>query len=168
MLGAGGGEQYLLRDDFSDTLAAGSVNGTLAVPGPGTRAVVTDTESKVSLSGGKLVFAGGKAAPAYGDPGLWYGVITRVPGLMMLSQITPDNNIFMMGLDTNQSGVSGGVDLRWATGFLCRGSAPALCAYTPGATYKIAIAIRTAGYFVLVKGGIYTNWSLMFIDIVQA
>ena len=34
---------YDLRDDFTDTLAAGSVNGTPATPGPGTRAV-TDTD----------------------------------------------------------------------------------------------------------------------------
>jgi len=33
---------YLLRDNFDDVLAAGSVNGTPARPGPGTR-TVTDT-----------------------------------------------------------------------------------------------------------------------------
>ncbi|MBM3136394.1 MAG: hypothetical protein FJZ89_14160, partial [Chloroflexi bacterium] len=58
---------YLLRDNFDDVLAAGSVNGTYAVPGPGTR-TVTDAESKLSLSGGVLSISGGKAAPAYGDP----------------------------------------------------------------------------------------------------
>ena len=30
---------WLIRDEFTDTVAAGSVNGTAAQPGPGTRAV---------------------------------------------------------------------------------------------------------------------------------
>lgn len=33
---------YLLRDDFTDTRAAGSVNGTPATPGPGTRVEAGD------------------------------------------------------------------------------------------------------------------------------
>jgi len=34
------GIKWLLNDSFNDTLTAGNVNGTPAVPGPGTRAVV--------------------------------------------------------------------------------------------------------------------------------
>lgn len=43
-----GGKPYLLRDEFTDTLAAGSVDGTPAVPGPGTRSV-TDTGNNISV-----------------------------------------------------------------------------------------------------------------------
>ena len=48
-----GGVSYLLRDEFTSALAAGSVNGTAAEPGPGTRAV-TDANSKLSITGGAL------------------------------------------------------------------------------------------------------------------
>lgn len=64
-------EQFLIGDFFTDDLAAGSVDNTPSVPGFGTRQVV-DTENKLSLSGGNLVISAGKAAPAWGDPGIWW------------------------------------------------------------------------------------------------
>ncbi len=77
-------QQWLLRDNFTTDRAAGSVNGTAAEPGPGVR-TVTDTENKLSISGGAAVFAGGKAVPAWGDPGFVYGttVVVRSPGLAL-------------------------------------------------------------------------------------
>lgn len=55
---AGRKRRYLFRDDFS-----GAAIDT-------TRWSVTDTESKLSESGGSLVCSGGKATPAYDDPRL--------------------------------------------------------------------------------------------------
>lgn len=57
----GSGIRYTLRDDFTDTLAAGAVNGTAATPGPGTRTVV-DTNSIISVGGGVLSVNGTPAA----------------------------------------------------------------------------------------------------------
>jgi len=59
----------LLWDSF---LSGGAATNRLATPGPG-RSAITDTESKFSVSGGDLVCSGGKAAPAFGDPGIWLG-----------------------------------------------------------------------------------------------
>jgi hypothetical protein len=53
--------RYLLRDTFATALAAGSVNGTSAEPGPGTRGV-TDASSNLSIAGGQAVFSGVNAA----------------------------------------------------------------------------------------------------------
>jgi len=39
---------WLLRDEFTDTRAAGAVDATPATPGPGTRAA-TDTDSKMTI-----------------------------------------------------------------------------------------------------------------------
>ena len=39
---------FTVRDNFSTAIAAGSVHGTSAIVGPGTRTVV-DTENKVSI-----------------------------------------------------------------------------------------------------------------------
>lgn len=58
ILNSGGGAApitYLLRDDFTDTLAAGSVDGTDATPGPGTRYV---KGSFISTDGASLVIDG--------------------------------------------------------------------------------------------------------------
>jgi hypothetical protein len=62
----------IFRDQFgAGDVAAGSVNGTYSDDGNAKR-VVTDAESKLSIASGVLAFAGGKAAPAWGDPGIWY------------------------------------------------------------------------------------------------
>jgi hypothetical protein len=50
------GPTFLLRDDFLDTLAAGSVDATPAKPGPGTR--TDQTTDAVSISGGELLIDG--------------------------------------------------------------------------------------------------------------
>lgn len=78
----GSGISYILRDEFSDTLAAGAVNGTPATPGPGTR-TVTDTGGILSLAGGQLIVAGVGAGD---DPRLTYGTpaITREAGRILI------------------------------------------------------------------------------------
>jgi len=65
----------LLYDEFSDTRAAGAVNGTPAVPGPGTR-VLVDTNSIMSTAGGVLVVNG---TPAVNDR-FRLGSVSRVVG----------------------------------------------------------------------------------------
>lgn len=56
---------YAFRDLFTTDRAAGAVDGTAAEPGTNTRAV-TDTGSKVSISGGLLSISGGEGG--YGTP----------------------------------------------------------------------------------------------------
>ena len=51
----GAAMRYLLRDEFTDTLTAGNVNGTAATPGPGTR-VAIETDGQLSISSDKLNF----------------------------------------------------------------------------------------------------------------
>ena len=56
----GGGVPGLVRilwDQYPDALAAGSVNGTLAIPGPGTRSV-NDSGNNLDLTGGRAVANG--------------------------------------------------------------------------------------------------------------
>lgn len=70
-----GRKRYLLDEQFNAGL---------------TRWVVTDTEGKISVSGGNLVFSGGKAATGWTDPALvskqfW----ARLAGLTIEWQITP-------------------------------------------------------------------------------
>ncbi len=72
-------ELYLLRDLFSDTRAAGSVDGTAATPGPGTR-VVVDTNSVISVGSGVVTVNG---TPAANDH-LTYALVERLAGRLGL------------------------------------------------------------------------------------
>lgn len=77
-----GNIRYLLRDEFTTDLPAGSVDGTPAEPGPGTRSVV-DLESALSISGGVAVFAA-QSTPAWGDQGVaWSPSISRDLGVLL-------------------------------------------------------------------------------------
>jgi len=83
----GGRPAFLLQDDFTDTRAAGSVNGTLATPGgTGTAAqrtrTVVDSANHLSIGGGNCVIDGGTGVQ--GDPGQWHGGFTRTAGRMMI------------------------------------------------------------------------------------
>src|SRR3990172_2961409 len=96
-----GGVRWLLKDDFNDTVAAGSVNGTLATPTGGARTGV-DTNSKISVGSGVLNFATGEAT----NDGVWYSQRTRIAGRALVCKVTPSNTsgAIVLGWDANQSG----------------------------------------------------------------
>ena len=69
---------WLLRDEFSDTRAAGAVDGTMPTPGPGDRVVVADTGPFISVSNDALNMA---AAGAFGNAIIRLKSVTRIPGV---------------------------------------------------------------------------------------
>lgn len=80
--------QYLLRDDFTDALAAGSVDGTDATPGPGARAAGSTGE----IVGGKYALGGSGATDNLG-----YESHERAAGRIFyvsFSEITSGNGYF--------------------------------------------------------------------------
>ena len=155
---------YLLRDEFTTDRAAGSVNGTLAEPGPGRRAV-TDTNSKLSITGGVLSFATGGAGN--GDPSIQWTPQQRRTGRLFMATVTPSVSTISIGWDENAGGTitdafrflvsSGRLDIRDNT------NAVAVGAFAGGTSYQVAIALRETGSFFFIKGGAFTNWTLMFI-----
>ena len=162
------GLAYLLRDEFTDTLTAGNVNGTAATPGPGTRAVV-DTGSELSLSGGDMVFGGitGEA-----DPGMRYGAITRVAGIPLILEFTAGGTGHRtnIGWDANQAGAAAeatfytrasGVVRIDAAGGVITG------AFSAATSYQVALVLRASGAFYLIKGGAYTTWTLLWSKVTE-
>lgn len=156
-------KRYLLRDLFAGDAAAGTLNGTPASGGPGVR-TVTDTENKLSVVGGVLSFAGGKATPEWGDPGIWYGAVERVAGRTMISySVLADAVSYgMCGFDTAIGGqlsyalyINGGV--LSITGGLALGTYAA-------DSYKVACVARASGTFYFVKGGAFAHWTLVWAD----
>lgn len=85
------GITWLLRDDFNDTRAAGSVNGTPATPGPGTRVAVENNGGTIAIGGGNVELNGGGSS--YNDANLsWDVTVSRVFGRLAIFEVIDANN----------------------------------------------------------------------------
>lgn len=85
-------QKYLFCDNFSIDKTAGTINGSRSSDGK-SLITVADTENKFSVSGGKLVSAGGRASPGFGNPALRYNQsITRKDGLTFEFEFTQTSN----------------------------------------------------------------------------
>jgi hypothetical protein len=161
--GGGGGVSYLLRDEFLTDRAAGSLNGTSAEPGPGTR-IVTDTGNRLSISGGKLTAASGGT---YGDPGLWLGGISRAAGRLLKAQGKVTTSPLFVGWDQDTAS-SQTIGLAFMSSSNLQIWDPAFAQFTVesyalSTDYEVVMVLRSAGAYVFIKGGVYTNWTLLFV-----
>jgi len=163
LLLSGGDEVlYLLRDEFTDTLAAGSVNGTPATPTGGARTVV-DTNSKISVAASVLSFATGAVA----NDGVWWSVNSRTAGRLLLARVTPSdtNGIAVIGWDSNQSGAI--LDsIRFAAAGAIQivangGTAISVGTYT-ATPYVVAGILRATGAYWFIKGGAFAQYTQLF------
>lgn len=154
---------WLLRDEFSSDLSAGSVNGTAPEPGPGGNRVVVDTNSKLSIASTQLSIAtGGGGAD---EPRISYDQQTRSAGMSLFSAFTVTTEGIRVGLskaNTSQSVAS----MRFFDTSINidtdDGSFITVGAYSTGSQYKTDIQLRTIGVYYLIKGGAFTNWTLLY------
>lgn len=149
--------EYLLYDRFDTARSAGAVNGTLAEPVGGAR-TVTDTNSKITISGGLLSFATGLAV---NDNVSWSNV-TRSLGIAVMSTI----NLADVTSKPNIGWSAGDLFIFNNTGGLLYANVnaaafPVVGLYT-ATTYQTAVIYRTAGAFWFIKGGAFTNWTMMY------
>ncbi len=165
---------YDLQDQFTTALAAGAVNGTIAEPTGGTR-TVTDTESKLSIASAALTFAGGKATPAWGDPGLWYSSVTRTAGKTLLGQInvsTVGGNGLQFGFPSNTTGgnARSGIRLASTNIALVEGGSfiTNIGTYSTATQYNLAVVLRSTGAYLFIKGGSFSNWTLLWVGAVDS
>lgn len=154
---------WVLFDDFKTDRAAGAVNGTAAEPVGGNRTVV-DTNNVLSIVSGRAEFATGGVA--VGNPGLWYPSMSLDVGLILQSKLNFNGVGFEFGLDASAAGnVYNGI----------RGSATSLQARTANGTitvgalaasteYQFTVIQRGVGFAGFVKGGTYTNWTLVWVS----
>lgn len=162
--------QYLLRDEFSDDRAAAVdfATGTPAVPGPGTR-LDKDTNSKMSQVAGLLSFATGGIGA--GDPGRWWEIQARTAGRVLAAEITPAgivNASAGVGWDANQAdAITDSLNFAAAAAlkFMANGAAAVTVGvYVAGTSYQIRVVQRATGMRAYIKGGTYTNWSLLWVS----
>ncbi len=158
-----GAQSYTLQDQFTTARSAGAVNGTSAEPTGGTR-TVTDTSSKISITGGLLNFATGGTS----NDGIWYSSLARAAGKTLLAKVIPSdtNGVINVGWDTDTSGAVNDRLVFAASGVLQivpnAGTAITVGAYT-ATTYYIAGDMRSTGFYWFIKGGAFTNWTLLWI-----
>lgn len=166
ILFSGGGIPYLIRDEFDDVRAAGAVNGTPPTPGPGGNRTVVDTDgNKTSIGGGELAYAP-KGVITTGDPGLWESSVDRVAGRVLLSHYKSS----VLGstdfdFDTNPSAapVEG---LRTSAVLTTVDAGVGISTGQPilnGVDYFLGISLRIVGAYKFIKGGIYLQWTLVWI-----
>lgn len=164
------GEGWLLRDEFSRALAAGSVNGTAAVPGPGTR-TVTDTGNIFSITEGVARIGG---TTGIGDPYCRYESLSRLAGRILTAQVLTGSDLAkraQVGFDGDTSGAIdfGGEGIYFdAGGNLAprdggaAGMPTAIAVWAVSTEYKIDVILRSAGAYFFIKGGAFTSWTLVW------
>jgi len=160
LLGTGMGDNvsYDLRDEFTDTLAAGSVDGTSAMPGPGTRTVV-DTNNKISVGSGVLDFASGVAL----NDGLWLDAVTRTTGRLMIASLNITSGGIETGWDSNQTGYAAPVFQLYSNVIKVNFSTVvSVGLYTNSTDYLFCVILRASGNYFLIKGGEYATWTLLY------
>lgn len=143
-----GGISYLLNDSFEDDKAAGSLIGTPATPGPGTRAGV-DAGNKMSTSGGKLL----TQRTANYDPKLALDLVTREAGRFMVGHVKLGNtgNRFQVGW-AGGAGAGQALEFIRSIGAALRViNSPNLETVTNGVDYYLVIVLKAVGAYFFWK-----------------
>ena len=161
------GVTYLLLDKFTSPLSAGSVNGTNAEPGPGTR-LVTDTGNKLAIVGGEIQVTGYTGTR---DPQLHFTESTaRTGGYTYINRLNlpSGTNRVRFGLG------SGAIEPRRESFYY---DSTVLRVHENNAnvfenriitaslpkelTYAVVI-LPTQGALFFVRGGIFTTWAFLY------
>lgn len=159
--------RFLMRDEFVTARAAGDVEGTNLEPLGGVRNVI-DTENKITISGSRVVFSGGKAAPAYADPAYYQPAVSRLAGRALWFEITTTGiagTTSHIGFaDRKASGEVGLLFRQLSTSIVLRAinNSPILGTLTEGVSYQCLLILRAAGGFLYIKGGTeFPTWELI-------
>jgi hypothetical protein len=157
---------YTLADEYTDTVAAGSVHGTTATPTGQTRTATDADGNKLSIGSGVVNLLAMKTANT--DPRLHYPSVARLAGRTLFYKVTLTTGVYRIGLGGNNTGSPSQHSFVFTTGGNLQAMAgtvgPLVATVSAGVEYQIAITMRTAGCFYFIKGGAFTDWLLMWVD----
>lgn len=159
-------------DQFTDTVAAGSVNGTTTTPGGQTRGAV-DTTSKISVASGELTMTGVTASIG-DDPRFYSTAITRAQGLAFSFDVTCITNFtdaiiwgWMKSQGTGVSRFASAVYLHSGSGtvnYWNGATATSISTdYTAGTKRRFVIILRSAGCYVVQVSADLTTYNLIHV-----
>lgn len=162
--------KYLLNDTYRNNKSSGSVNNTDTDRG---KRLVTDTENKTSISDGRFEISGGKTSPSWSDPLVYYRPQKRESGKILIFKGVRIGQTQNAGLGFSQS-TGGDPANRQAifyfadTGprlFCPTGSiGPSVATWAIDTSYDLAIVLRSTGAFFFIKGGVWEEWSLLWVS----
>lgn len=155
---------FLFRADFNTDMAA-------PLPSPFNVEVgsftTVDTGNRLSISGGQLLALAGPSQP---DPGIWSQAISRVIGRTLLAVTIPVSLAYnAVGFNQTPGAAGPATGIYFFNGTLSANvlSGQSLGAYSIGTVYQIASSLRSIGSLEIVKGGAYTNWTLVWVHTLQ-
>lgn len=162
-----------MNEDFVSSHAAGTLKTYVGGPGQGDW-MVLDTNAKLSTSGGALVGVTGGAANF--DPSIVYQKpIRRASGVVLVVSTTVTANRVQFGWVSQPTPVLTSLNPN-RRGLLDFNATVLACAQTSagsvsvgtialGTPYRGAIVMRLSGTQYFIKGGAYTNWTLVWTDV---
>ena len=159
--------QWLLRDDFTDTVAAGGVDGTAATPGPGTRSA-TDVAAAMTVDGTRVL---SDAEPNnQNDQAIIYkdAPLVRNDGAMMVIEhynSAQANRVLITGLSTDQNSIVLSTDTvrtSWLASQSIDNSVALMGEESIDTTYQYALWLSNQSTFTMAKGGGFADWSLLY------
>ena len=164
---------FLLRDDFTTDDSAPLTSPRTAEPGPGTLTAV-EVDGTLAISGAALDFTA-QSSPTNGDLGFYgTGGFALSGGLAFIvsinfSTISHAGFGFVNSADVIYSAAGGN---RWAlspgTGTLGilneeESSLTLTDTISTSTQYEFAVILRSNGVFYLIKGGAFTEWTLLYV-----
>lgn len=165
------GLTYLIRDQFATDAAAPLTTPRTCEPGPGTLTLV-QTDGQFSIVGGAFTFPA-QGTPVWGNQGAYGASLARVAGRALLGTL----RFSALGANGGFIGFGGAsavftdlisAGIFWYSGgvaaVLADGSTPLSGALATATDYQCAVILRATGSFVLIKGGAFTNWALLWVD----
>jgi len=160
-------------NSFTNFEIKSSIDGTPATPilagnGSATR-TVRDTFGYITLGSGLASFSTGTTASGR-DPGLRYPTIDRTAGRVLTARIstpTTESQVYFGGIKTSNYAEGGTIALnRLQIKYAYNNTFPGISVAnsTAGTMYQVLRVLRSAGEYIYIKGGEYSNWTLMWID----
>jgi hypothetical protein len=170
-LGQGGAAwtpTFLLRDDFTTTAGAPLTSPRTAEPGPGTLTIVTDSGPKMSIASGDLVWT---SSVANFDPRMNGPLLARAAGRTYLFEVIGNAGGFQFGLEDSSGNRRGvlyfnGTAVTIAVDANNNFDNQNVATIVLGTRYNVAFSrIGSAQYGYFIKGGAFTSWTLLWIEI---
>jgi len=163
--------KWTLRDKMSVDLATG-INGTTCDSGH--LRTVVDTNACMSIYNGYLYAA--PALSAAGNPGIWYPSMSRVAGQSMFFYVrknTINTSFPRIGWSTSQSGstVVSGISFGSDGNFYSMNGTGLViipASYAADTDYYLCLTQKGTGHYIYIKGGAWTNWTLLFWEAITS
>lgn len=166
--------RYLLRDEFTTADDNPLTSPRTCEPGPGTFAF-RDVEGKLTIASGWLEFAA-QATPVYAEEDAVSPlVITRAAGMTLINKFrcSTDGSFYPLALVTSATPTWNATHVEAAfhraatalslTATSGAAAGPIIATFVADSTvYNLALVLAATGQKYYIKGGAFTNWTLLW------